>query len=41
MSLIDKALKANKTYAKKYDWKLGGHPSRLANQLAVEMDQPG
>src|SRR6202451_2515180 len=27
MSLIDKALKANKTYAKKYDRKLGGHPA--------------
>jgi carbonic anhydrase len=27
MSLIDKALKANKTYAKKYDKKLGGHPA--------------
>ena len=27
MSIIDKALKANKTYAKKYDSKLGGHPA--------------
>src|SRR5580658_8083144 len=27
MSLIDKALKANRTYAKKYDRKLGGHPT--------------
>jgi carbonic anhydrase len=27
MSIIDKALKANKTYAKKYDRKLGGHPT--------------
>ncbi len=27
MSLIDKALKANQTYAKKYDKKLGGHPA--------------
>src|SRR5580700_1327302 len=27
MSIIDKALKANKTYAKKYDKKLGGHPT--------------
>jgi carbonic anhydrase len=27
MSLIDKALKANKAYAKKYDKKLGGHPT--------------
>jgi carbonic anhydrase len=27
MSLIDKALKANQTYAKKYDRKLGAHPT--------------
>ena len=27
MSLIDKALKANHNYAKKYDRKLGGHPA--------------
>src|ERR1700722_10024265 len=27
MSLIDKALKANHTYAKTYDRKLGGHPA--------------
>ena len=27
MSLIDKALKANQTYAKKYDRKLGAHPA--------------
>ena len=27
MSLIDKALKANQRYAKKYDRKLGGHPA--------------
>src|SRR5579863_944566 len=32
MSLIDKALKANRTYAKKYDRKLGGH---LAPKVAV------
>src|SRR5271156_6056864 len=28
MSIIDKALKANQTYAKKYDRKLGVHPTR-------------
>jgi carbonic anhydrase len=27
MSIIDKALKANQTFAKKYDRKLGGHPA--------------
>ena len=27
MSIIDKALKANQTYAKKYDRKLGAHPA--------------
>src|SRR6204780_4101303 len=27
MSIIDKALEANKTYAKKYDRKLGAHPT--------------
>jgi carbonic anhydrase len=27
MSLIDKALEANQTYAKKYDRKLGAHPT--------------
>src|ERR1700683_5287268 len=27
MSIIDKALEANKTYAKKYDQKLGAHPT--------------
>jgi carbonic anhydrase len=27
MSVIDKALKANQKYAKKYDSKLGGHPA--------------
>ena len=27
MSLINKALKANQAYAKKYDHKLGGHPT--------------
>ena len=27
MSIIDKALKANKTYAKKHDRKLGAHPT--------------
>jgi carbonic anhydrase len=32
MSIIDKALKANKAYAKKYDSKLGGRP---APQIAV------
>jgi hypothetical protein len=26
MSIIDKALKANQTYAEKYDRKLGAHP---------------
>jgi carbonic anhydrase len=32
MSIIDRALEANQTYAKKYDRKLGGHP---APKLAV------
>jgi hypothetical protein len=27
MSIIDNALEANKTYAKKYDRKLGAHPT--------------
>jgi carbonic anhydrase len=27
MSIIDKALEANQTYAKKYDRKLGAHPT--------------
>jgi carbonic anhydrase len=27
MSIIDKALKANQAYAKKYDRKLGAHPT--------------
>jgi carbonic anhydrase len=27
MSIIDEALKANQTYAKKYDRKLGAHPT--------------
>ena len=27
MNIIDKALKANQTYAKKYDRKLGAHPT--------------
>ncbi len=30
MSLIDKALKANHTYAKSYDKKLGAHPAPKA-----------
>ncbi len=27
MSIIDKALRANKTFAKQYDRKLGAHPA--------------
>jgi carbonic anhydrase len=45
MSIIDKALKANQTYAKKYDRKLGAHPTpKIAVVTCMDprlLDLPG